>query len=410
MAAAATGNRKYTRDPVIQVGQIHVEGVNFVGSRTTLYPGETVHLWIDAPEDYDSWTDGTESGEELDNSLYGVWSQGGGAYSTASGFSTTWTAPSTLGTYVPKLTVNDDPTYGSRNGRNDLLVERTVTLRVVNVTVGSLQHAKVGAAFQDVNGQNILVPHKQTWSFKALPNPAGSTFPDGKPTWGGAAVGTGETNYVFFNTASSSQSDVKSVTATAGGVTRTANAVVFSTNISRNEEWSAENSARPQDGTPVGGPQLLGQIQPNGSVTPFYLTVVELQVNITPSGLNLLPSQSSRFGFHQTWESSLDLDVEGIGTVNIESLSVTDPDEFDMDKDGQGTGDTYFAFDSPGIAVYRVQHEFDADSRVKKVTFRQDFTAYATYDGDTFGEPLTWTAIVIATKNDDGTISWSGDR
>ena len=120
----APSGAKYTRDPAISVGELHVDG------NTTLAPGDSVTLWIDPPSDYDSWTttDG-QSGQEADD-LSGVWSQGGMHYSTTSGYSTVWTAPDRVGTYVPMLTVNDSLAYGSTNGRNDVAVTRKVTLTV----------------------------------------------------------------------------------------------------------------------------------------------------------------------------------------------------------------------------------------------------------------------------------------
>lgn len=412
-ASTSSGTRKYTRDPAIQVGEIQVEGVNFVGSRTTLSPGESVLLWIDTPVDYDSWTQGSDSGEELDDSLYGAWSQGGGNFSTASGYSTVWTAPSTPGTYVPKITVNDNPSYGSRNGRNDLLVEKTVTIKVAVVKVKSLQHAYIGGSFQDVNGQNIIVAHKQAHDFKALPDPVGSAFPDGKPEWGGEAAGSppGEITSVTFTTASSSLSDVKSVSATAGGVTRTANAVVFSTAIQRNEEWSYENSARFPNAE-VGGPQPIQYRSEDGNILTGQSTVVELQVNITPAGLNLLPSQSSRFGFRQEYQSTTYDTITGVGEVLTDSEPGFDPDfpDTNLDRDGQNTGDTFFAIDAPGQSTEVVEALFRDQPSTTKRTIRQDFTSRATYDDRPFGEKFHWTVITTATKNSDGTISWSGGR
>ena len=55
-------------------------------------------------------------------------------------------------------------------------------------------------------------------TFKALPNPANATFPNGQPTWSGTsgATGTGQTKSVTFNTKSTSTTDYKTVIASTG--------------------------------------------------------------------------------------------------------------------------------------------------------------------------------------------------
>jgi hypothetical protein len=62
--------------------------------------------------------------------------------------------------------------------------------------------------------------------FKAFPSPTGSQWPAGEPTWGGAASGTGETAEATFNTVSTSLTDYKTVTVTAGN-TVTVNVIVY---------------------------------------------------------------------------------------------------------------------------------------------------------------------------------------
>lgn len=65
-------------------------------------------------------------------------------------------------------------------------------------------------------------------AFKAIKDPAGASWPSGKPVWGGSsgASGTGETKNVGFTTLSTSKTDYKTVTAECGN-TVTVNVVCY---------------------------------------------------------------------------------------------------------------------------------------------------------------------------------------
>ena len=166
--ASAPAGAKFTRDPAISVSEIHTQD-----NRTTFAPGESVQLWIDDPSDFDSWTttDG-QSGQEADATLYGKWSQGGLHYSTTSGYSTVWTAPDRVGEYKPKISVNDSASYGTTNGRNDLLVERTVTLTVARPRVWD-----VGTPIDKGTFSSVV-----TGGTAPTPTPTPNSLPGATPT------------------------------------------------------------------------------------------------------------------------------------------------------------------------------------------------------------------------------------
>jgi hypothetical protein len=79
----------------------------------------------------------------------------------------------------------------------------------------------------DISG-TLYVMKGTTVTFKAIPNPADATWPEGKPVWGGTsgASGTGATKAVTFNTVSTSATDFKTVTAECGN-TKTVNVIVY---------------------------------------------------------------------------------------------------------------------------------------------------------------------------------------
>lgn len=83
----------------------------------------------------------------------------------------------------------------------------------------------------------LFVAKGTTVDFKAIIAPSGATWPSGKPVWGGTsgASGTGGTKSVPFNTASTSSTDYKTVTAECGNSTPlpTANVIVFELKLSQ---------------------------------------------------------------------------------------------------------------------------------------------------------------------------------
>jgi hypothetical protein len=74
----------------------------------------------------------------------------------------------------------------------------------------------------------IYILKDSTVKFKAIPIPAGVSWPSGTPIWGGTsgASGDGETKSVTFSSTSSSLTDYKTVTVQCGN-TKTVNVVVY---------------------------------------------------------------------------------------------------------------------------------------------------------------------------------------
>jgi hypothetical protein len=67
---------------------------------------------------------------------------------------------------------------------------------------------------------------------KALPKPAGATFPSGKPVWGGDASGTGDIGTISWGSVSTNLGDLRLVTASSGtSVTKSAVAYEAEVNI-----------------------------------------------------------------------------------------------------------------------------------------------------------------------------------
>ena len=103
---------------------------------------------------------------------------------------------------------------------------KQISTTVVGVT--KMQFKLPGKSFQDVpDGDWIYVEKGTTVTFKALPDPAGATWPLGKPEWDGSsgASGSGETIDVTFSTASESMDDTTDVTATCGSYSISTNVV-----------------------------------------------------------------------------------------------------------------------------------------------------------------------------------------
>jgi len=96
------------------------------------------------------------------------------------------------------------------------------------VEVNELQYYDLVNGYTTISS-TLYVAKGTTVTFKAIRNPPGaSSWPSGKPVWGGSsgASGTGTTKAVTFNTLSTSTSDYKTVTAECGN-TKTANIIVY---------------------------------------------------------------------------------------------------------------------------------------------------------------------------------------
>lgn len=128
-----------------------------------------------------------------------------GIYSLTATATATWTSP--CGNYSASGTTG------------------TITFRVVGVQ--KLQYNQNGT-YVDVSG-TLYALVGQSITFRAIPDPPAAPFPSGKPVWSGTsgASGTGATTTVTFNTLSTSRTDTKTVIATCGTSSQTANVVVF---------------------------------------------------------------------------------------------------------------------------------------------------------------------------------------
>ncbi len=115
------------------------------------------------------------------------------------------------------------------------------TTKIIVVEVASPLQYKIGSgAYANVTG-TIIVVKGTTVDFKAFSSPSGVTWPSGKPVWGGTsgASGTGDNTTlgeskksVTFDTASTSSTDYKTVTAECGN-TVTANVLVVEIKLKR---------------------------------------------------------------------------------------------------------------------------------------------------------------------------------
>jgi hypothetical protein len=104
-------------------------------------------------------------------------------------------------------------------------IDGTTTAPVVPA-VSKIQYQS-DSTWVDISG-TLYVMKGTTVTFKAIPNPADATWPEGKPVWGGTsgASGAGETKAVTFNTVSTSTANFKTVTAECGN-TKTVNVIVY---------------------------------------------------------------------------------------------------------------------------------------------------------------------------------------
>jgi hypothetical protein len=97
----------------------------------------------------------------------------------------------------------------------------------VAVNIRRMQYISATSGNQDISG-TLYVLKGTAVTFNVLPDPPGATFPSSQPHWSGSSgiSGTGQSKAVTFNTSSSSSTDFKTVTATAGNSV-TANVIVY---------------------------------------------------------------------------------------------------------------------------------------------------------------------------------------
>jgi hypothetical protein len=72
-----------------------------------------------------------------------------------------------------------------------------ITVTAVEVDQIHIEYAE--GMWDDITGETIVVLKGTKYTFKALPNPSGATWPANQPTWSGVASGTGETIEVTFD-------------------------------------------------------------------------------------------------------------------------------------------------------------------------------------------------------------------
>ena len=119
--------------------------------------------------------------------------------------------------YTGTVTIN--AIWGSCTG--------TITLVVASVAKIQYKDPSDGSYVDAPNPLYILKGTPVT--FKAVPAPDGTAFPDNSPSWGGTAgaSGSGDTTMFTFNDMSSSDSDYKTVTATCGNSAVSLNVIVY---------------------------------------------------------------------------------------------------------------------------------------------------------------------------------------
>ena len=314
------------------------------------------------------------------------------------------------------------------------------------VTVKKIQLQKNGV-FED--SQTTYVPQYKNRSFKAIPDPETSGWPQGKPTWAasGADIETnpaiGPTVTARFNSLSSSINDYKTLTASCGN-SKTANSVAFSATISKSGGWSSDNDyflsnfvqndllgwgPITEDMTPE---EIFDRIPPYGVPIKFHTvyglefmgSFTELKCKAIPAGIGNAVGLTS-FGVNQEWQQNETLYDENnalIGTFSqnhgattVETgSSFVYPEHYDFTTHDP---DVFYFNDAPGPPTGLASDYFSRPItnngntvRIKKVVFKQTFVSYITYRGERMGTPVYWTVSATANlsrRNPDGTFSES---
>lgn len=191
--------------------------------------GSSHTLTCTTPTDTDQYRDDPEDAwQDIPDSVTYYWEGTSGSFenNNNTGDSVIYICPISPGTNT--LTVYADDNYDAENNyplyeESPTWDEETVTI----VTVARIQWYD-GGIWTDVSGAPLNVLTGTTVSYKAIPAPAGASWPAGYPVWGGEASGTGETKDVTFSTLSTSTSDYKEVKARCGTQPWvTVNAIVF---------------------------------------------------------------------------------------------------------------------------------------------------------------------------------------
>jgi hypothetical protein len=186
-------------------------------SNGTSVPINTNHtMTCSTSTDTDKYCDGYDWHYPSDPVTH-TWS-GAGAFNPTTGTSVTWTSPNSTGSKTLTVTANDSPLYDE--------TAKTDSISVTVVKVAKIQYNDPDTGWTDAG--TLYVHVGTTVQFKAIPDPGGASWPNGKPVWGGTsgASGTGATTSVTFNTLSTSTSDYKTVTAECGN-TVTVNVIVY---------------------------------------------------------------------------------------------------------------------------------------------------------------------------------------
>ena len=209
------------------------------------------------------------------------------------------------------------------------------------VEIYSLKYERPSGTWNDING-DIYVLKGESLSFKAFPNPT-EGWPKDKPVWSGTsgASGTGETKSVSFGTTSTSTTDYKTVVATCGTSTKTANVIVFDAEIisvkftSDHGVMKDKTDTCEDGGTLYTEPEWVKSSSKNNPISQTKGTKIALKVTVKvePSGVkyNLTGSNtSSYFSFAKdnitstgnNQESAIEANAELPNKVDIITKSI----------------------------------------------------------------------------------------
>ncbi|OGV68032.1 MAG: hypothetical protein A3K18_28260 [Lentisphaerae bacterium RIFOXYA12_64_32] len=190
-------------------------------TRTGSYDGECVWHW----GAWSGWANDGSAQQAGDSTSVTAWHTTGGSITSAG----VLTAPTAPGTISITAGIDDAPASVSApdvGTRDDSLV-LSAPLQVTVVAVDRVQYRRGGIGdFKEI-AQPLRVRLGEAIEFKAIPAPASAAWPPAKPAWGGTsgAAGTGDVVSVTVNTASTSATDYKTVTAECGN-TVTVNVLV----------------------------------------------------------------------------------------------------------------------------------------------------------------------------------------
>ena len=206
--------------------------------------------------------------------------------------------------------------------------------------------------------------------------------------------------------------------------TWTYSAQIVSVSLQHSNSWSPENpypdaaandpdvNQVPPYGVPFELPRVLDE---NGIVInePKLVTFSELRADLSPAGVGAYIT-----GNPWNIKNSYDVVVEAFnrdGTFAESEQLVTneqDPDFPDSNIAIANGGDTIFVMDIPGLAATGIQSLLNSrpQNPLGSVTVIHYFTTQLTYQGKKVGPIIHWQTIITATRNANGTVSYSNTR